>query len=201
VYGTDSTLVNGTATALEPLPAGATPVKLATALGGLSPRTRYYVRAFGRNQSGTGVGNLLEFTTPDVALLQPAVITGSATALSDTSATLNGTAIPGPLPLAVWFEWSPDPTFTLKFNTPEQNFPAGPGAHAFSTRLTMAFPPGITLYFRAVGRNANGLLFGAMQSFITPGSDCSAPSNQVDSVIVPCSAARTGVRKTGTLQR
>jgi hypothetical protein len=146
------------------------------------------------------MGNLLEFTTPDVPLSQPAVITGPVTALSDTSVTFNGTAIPGPLPLAVWFEWSPDSTFNFKFVTPEQNFLAGSGVHAFSARLSMSFPPGITLYYRAAGRNASGLLFGARQSFVTPG-DCSSASNQVNSVIVPCSAARTGVRKTGTVHR
>lgn len=56
-------------------------------MSGLSPGTKYYVKAYAHNSSGYGYGDEVEFTT----VAAPTVTTNPATEVGQTTATLNGT--------------------------------------------------------------------------------------------------------------
>ena len=68
------------------------PVAVANLISSLSPGTTYHYRLVGSNSGGTSLGNDLTFTTSVAA---PVVTTAAASAITATSATLNGTVNPG----------------------------------------------------------------------------------------------------------
>ena len=57
-------------------------------LSELKPNTKYYYRAYARNNAGLAEGDILEFTTAEA--VPPSVVTASASAISQTGATING---------------------------------------------------------------------------------------------------------------
>ena len=69
----------------------------------LLPGTTYYYCAIAQNSFGTSVGAVVSFTTlPNV----PQVSTGSATAVTAASATLNASAYPQGGATTGWFRYS-----------------------------------------------------------------------------------------------
>src|SRR5262249_37412652 len=68
----------------------------------LSPGTTYYYCAIASNVYGTSFGTEQSFTTPAVL---PTISTGSATNLTSTGATLNGTGNPGGADTTAWFRY------------------------------------------------------------------------------------------------
>ena len=63
---------------------------MTAALTGLQPGTRYYDQVVATSVGGTTAGTILSFTT----LAPPAATTQAATAVTDTTATLNGSVNP-----------------------------------------------------------------------------------------------------------
>ena len=89
-YSTDSNLVNSvTTTALASI-TGSTAIMETAALSGLSPNTTYYYQALIRDSSGNFYkGLILSFTTAAQAAT-PTVVTSSATGITGSNVTLNG---------------------------------------------------------------------------------------------------------------
>jgi hypothetical protein len=69
----------------------------------LQPGTTYFYCAVASNALGTSFGQVVSFATQPVA---PSVSTGSVTALTATTATLNGSANPGGGATSAWFRYS-----------------------------------------------------------------------------------------------
>ena len=89
-YATDPNLVNGVTTTSLASITGSTATLETAALTGLSPNTTYYYQALIRDSSGTYYkGLILSFTTAAQAAT-PAVVTSSATGITGTNVTLNG---------------------------------------------------------------------------------------------------------------
>ncbi len=139
--------------------------------GGLSPATTYYFCAVAENAQGTRYGSVLSFTTA----AGPAVTTLAATAVTSSTATLNGNANPRNLASTGWFRYSSINPVTCNdaFGT---RVPATGGTALGSggaivpyTENLTGLTPGTTYYFCAVASNSAGTSTGTVQTFVTPG--------------------------------
>jgi MYXO-CTERM domain-containing protein len=167
VFGTRAPAIGGSV-----LGAGTAAVPYAQAITDLSPGTTYYFCAIASNAAGTGFGSVLSFTTPAA----PAVTTAPATAVSGTTATLNGSANPSLSSTTGWFRYSAfDPgTCDDVFGTRAPavggtGLGAGNAPVAYSQTVN-GLAPDTTYYFCAIASNAGGTSFGSVLSFTTPGA-------------------------------
>ncbi|MEK7212242.1 MAG: hypothetical protein AAB686_01020, partial [Patescibacteria group bacterium] len=96
----------------------------------------------------------------------PAVQTNTANVFQN-SVTLNGSANPNGLDTLAWFEYGTSPSFTLATNA--VSLGNGNSYSSFSQYLSNLLP-NIIYYYRAVARNAVGISYGPMSSFMTSGS-------------------------------
>lgn len=133
----------------------------------LSPGTTYYFRAVAQNSYGTSYGSVLSFTT---AILQtnnlaPFVTTNSATAITRTSANLNGTINPNGSSTNAWFEYGTS-AGSLTDSTGQQNIGSGV-SYAPITLSISNLSNNTVYYFRPVAQNYAGITRGAINSFVT----------------------------------
>ena len=142
-------------------------------LSGLSPGTKYYYCAIASNSYGSGYGTVQTFTTPATG---PTVSTGGASALTRTTATLNGSANPGGDATTAWFRYSTaspgtcNDTFgTRAPSTGGTALGAGSSGASFSQAVS-GLTPATTYYVCAIAANSLGKAWGSVQSFITPSS-------------------------------
>jgi len=157
-----------------------------SALTGLTPRTRYYVRAFATNSVVTSYGEDRPFTT---SATTPSISTSSVTSISFTSATSGGSITSdGGAAVenrgACW-STSSNPTTT---DTCTHD---GTGSGSFASILT-GLSPGVSYHVRAYATNSAGTNYGADRLFSTAAA--TAPSISTSSVtsISSTSATRGG---------
>ena len=94
----------------------------------------------------------------------PSVITGSATAITGSSATLTGTVNPNGQATTYYFDYGKTTTYGSR--TPETS--AGSGSAAVSVTATLASLSRRTVYhYRLVATNASGTAVGAVATFKT----------------------------------
>ena len=166
-FGTRAPLSGGTS-----LGAGTSAVPYSEALTGLASGTTYYYCAIAQNAVGTGFGAVLSFTTTAA----PEVTTELATAVTGTTATLNGTANPNLSAATGWFRFSAaDPgSCNDSFGTraPLSGGTAlGSGSSPVPySRAITGLSSGTTYYYCAIADNSAGTGFGAVLSFTTPAS-------------------------------
>jgi NHL repeat len=114
----------------------------------------------------------------------PDVTTGSATNVTLTSATLNGTVNPSGVALAdCHFDVGTDTSYTLPpvpCSTADGNPIGGPGEipadsneHTVSANIT-GLTPGVAYHFRLAAANANGPNFGSDVALLAPSIDSAA---------------------------
>lgn len=95
----------------------------------------------------------------------PAVTTGAATAVTQTSVKLTGTVKPNNGNTTWHFEYGTTPTFGT--STPEQGpIASGSAAQTVSVDVT-GLTPGTTYYYRAVATNPSGSTWASGKSFTT----------------------------------
>ena len=133
-------------------------------ISGLALSTKYYVRAYAKNASGIGFGEVLEFETLAEALL-PEVSTVEVSNVTSTTATCMGNvASDGGLELTergVCWSLSANPTTS--------------GSHASATDATLGvfevamtgLTPNKTYHVRAYATNAKGTAYGDDLTFTT----------------------------------
>jgi hypothetical protein len=129
---------------------------------GLTAGTKYFVRSYATNASGTGYGPEVTFTTlPPVV---PIVFTSSI-AKGSTSAEGGGeiTGDGGSPIVERGVVWNTSPSPTISLSTKSDG---GAGFGAYSCRIT-GLSPSTTYYVRAYATNATGTGYGAEQSFTT----------------------------------
>ncbi len=159
-WGTDPSLAVSSSLPAETLDAGSGRLTAVATLPGLDNGTTYYFRLAASDGKATRRGPALSFTTLTVA----AVVTGSASAVSSTRATLNGDVDPGGLLATVWFEWGTDPALTGFWSTPEVAVGAGAAPVPVGATVT-GLSAGTTYYYRIVSLNGAGTSRGAITSF------------------------------------
>ncbi len=170
----------------------------------LTPGTTYYYCAIAQNSFGTAFGAIVPFTTPAAP---PSVSTGSASAVTDLTATLNGTANPGGGPTTGWFRYSAtspgscSDTFGTRVpaGTGGSNLGAGIASVAFSQMIT-GLTQGTTYYFCAIASNSAGTTFGSLNSFVTPTAPTvtTSPASGINDTTVTLNGSANPNRDTTT---
>jgi len=161
-YGT--TEAYGSSAPCNPTPAGAEPVATGASVSGLSPSTTYHFRVIATNPTGTSNGTDRTFKT--TASQPPAVVTKPASAVAQTTATLNATVNPEDEPVSECeFEYGATEAYGSSAPcTPSPGSGTSPVAVSASIG---GLSPSTTYHFRIVATTAIGTSHGADASFKT----------------------------------
>jgi hypothetical protein len=159
-YGTTTSY--GTRTSTADAGSGTADVKVSTAIELLTPNTTYHYRVVASNASGTTLGADVSFKTPKPPA--PVVVTGHATNVGQTSATLNGTVNAEGQGTSYVFQYGTSSAYGAQ--TPTANAPAGTKTIVVSAAVG-ALVPNTTYHYRLVATSVNGTTFGHDTSFKT----------------------------------
>ncbi|MBP1644510.1 MAG: family metalloprotease domain protein [Bacteroidetes bacterium] len=126
---------------------------------GLTPNTAYQYRAYATTSLGTVYGTTQSFTT--LAIVPPTVVTSLATAISQNTATLNGTITIGSSTVIVQgFQWKLSNASTWTTITETLN------GNAITHNL-LGLTPNTAYQYRAYATTSLGTVYGTTQNFIT----------------------------------
>jgi uncharacterized repeat protein (TIGR01451 family) len=161
-YGTSRSF--GSFASCSPSPgSGSSAEALSAELAGLKPDTSYYFRVFATNVGGEGRGatGALHTLLPTA----PTVLTGTASALAQTSATLNATVNANSGEVSECrFEYGPTDLYGA--STPCAPLPTGATAEEASG-VAGALGPRTGYHFRIVATNQGGASYGSDRTFTT----------------------------------
>jgi len=147
-----------------------------SSLTGLASGTKYYVRAYATNDSGTEYGPQVEFTT--LAVGEPDLTTGAVSAVTEASATVGGnvTADNGGAITERGLCWSTDENPTVD----DESMAAalGNGTGEFTATIT-SLDMGTPYYVRAYATNSAGTSYGEQVTFNTLLMDADGNSYEV----------------------
>ena len=141
---------------------GATNTAVSRVLTGLIPNTTYHYRAVGVNATGTTSGSDRTFTTTAIV---PTVTTGTASSITENTATLNGTVNANNASTTVTFEYGLTDTYG-NVVTATQSPVTGATTTPVSAPLT-GLVLNTTYHYRVVGVNSVGTSSGADHTFTT----------------------------------
>jgi hypothetical protein len=160
-YGTTTSY--GIKTAEESAGAGSTNEAVAIPVSSLAPGTTYHYKLVAKNEAGTTEGVDRTFTTLSPPG-SPSASTGSASAVGENQATLNGTVNPNGEVTGFFFEWGTSGAYGHS----TQELPAGEDRTAHAEMATLTGLAAATVYhFRVVAKNGSGTIPGADQTFTT----------------------------------
>jgi hypothetical protein len=182
-YG--ATTSYGSKTASVGIGSGTANVDVSATLSGLVPGRTYHYRVVATNSTGTSRGADGVFATA----APPGVVTGAATSVTPTSATLNGTVDPNGRSTTWLFEYGTSISYGSK--TPERSAGSGTSAGSVSAALP-GLVRGTVYHFRLVAISDAGVSRGADRTFSTIG----APAVVTDAAT---SVAPTSARLNGTV--
>jgi uncharacterized protein (TIGR02145 family) len=133
-----------------------------SSITGLTPGTRYYVRAYATNSIGTAYGNELSFTSG--AVVVPTLTTTAASSITTTTAVSGGniTSAGGGTVTAKGVCWglAANPSLT------DSHTEDGTGTGSFTSNIT-GLTDGTTYYVRAYATNSAGTAYGSQITFKT----------------------------------
>ena len=139
---------------------GNTPIPVSSTLAGLKPGALYHYRLLGSSLNGSSYG--ADRTVTALPLL-PTVVTGTASVVTASSATLNGTVDTGGAPLtSCAFEFNNAETLIPCVTLP----PPEGGPVAVSAPVS-GLQPGAVFNYRLLATNAGGSSYAAIQQFTT----------------------------------
>ena len=140
---------------------GNTPGTYTSTIWGLSPKTKYYYRAYATNSEGTGYGYEYSFTTTSYP---PTLTTTAISSITTTSASSGGniTSDGGSNVTTRGICWSSSPNPTT-YNYRTYN---GTGTGAYTSSIS-GLSSGTTYYVRAFATNSGGTAYGNEISFTT----------------------------------
>ncbi len=135
-----------------------------TPVSGLQPDTTYHYRIVATSAAGTLPGNDSAFITPG----PPVAITGSATNMQETQATLGGEVNPlGFGDAEYYFEYGETAAYGIVAPIPHGD--AGSGTSNIVESVNVAkLEPGVTYHFRIMARNSWAIGEGKDETFTTP---------------------------------
>ncbi len=146
-----TTMLYGTSTTPAPI-VGSTPTPITAPLSGLTAGTTYFFKLVATNAHGTSesAGSFTTAAAPPPP--PPAVSTSSATAIEQTTATLNGTVDAQDASTSAHFEWGLDTGYGAITSTSTIEGATPMPITASLTGLTA----GTTYFFKLVASNAHG---------------------------------------------
>ncbi len=166
-YGTTTSY--GTSTSQMSAGSGTTPVPVSAVLAGLTPSTTYHFQLVANNKGGAANGADATFKTSPANSTPtptpaPIVVTGSASDVVDTTATLNATVNPTGSETTFQFEYG----LTSGYGSTTTVTSAGGGFTAVPVSAGLTGLSAGTLYhFRATATNAGGIANGLDSTFTT----------------------------------
>jgi phosphodiesterase/alkaline phosphatase D-like protein len=159
-YGTSTRY--GTRTSARSAGSGTGSVPVSAAVTGLKSGTTYHFRLVASSDSGTTHGS--DHTFAPIA--SPAVTTRPASAIRDTTATLNGAVNPLGQSTNAYFEYGTSTSYGTKSAVKS----LGSGKSSSNVAIGVkGLTPGTTYHFRIVAQNATGTTGGNDQTFSTTG--------------------------------
>ena len=175
-YGTTTSYMN-TVTASPSLVNGNNNNNVSADLSGLTPNTLYHYRIKASNSGGTVYGNDSTFITLPNPL---EVKTNSATNITQTTATLNGTVNPHGVSSTVEFEYGTTESYggTLTASQSPLNGSISVNVSADLTGLT----PNTTYHYRIKASNTDGTSYGADSTFTTRPNPVEVKTNSATSI-------------------
>ena len=153
-YGLATNATYGSQTATVSAGSSTGNVHVSRSLTGLTPATSYHVRIVATSSVGTTYGADVSFNTSAA----PVVITGAATDLTSSSATLNGVVNPEALATKWYLQYGL--TTSYGSETATKNLVASPNSTNVSAGITK-LASNATYHFRLVATNGAGTSFGA----------------------------------------
>jgi hypothetical protein len=156
-YGTSTSY--GTKTAAASAGSGTSSQAVSASLSSLKPGTTYHYRFVATSSAGTGHGADGILTTSAV----PAAVTGNASAVASTSATLNGTVDPSGRATTWYFEYGTSTGYGTK--TPVKDAGSAAGVTSVSAPVT-GLKTGQTYHFRLVATSDAGTARGSDHTFV-----------------------------------
>ena len=168
-YGKTTGLGNNTA--ITGAGSASSKSSVSASLSGLDPSTTYYFRIDTQNQFGTVNGSILNFQTSGpvtASPAQPTVNTQSATSVTASGATLNGTINPNGADTKYWFEYSTDSQLGSALLKKTEEFSVGGGTTpAAANSIVSLLKSNTTYYVRLVAQNVKGTVRGNKLTFKT----------------------------------
>jgi phosphodiesterase/alkaline phosphatase D-like protein len=182
-YGTSTSY--GSKTGSTSVGNGTSDATVAKAVNGLKPGTAYHFRLVATSDAGTSRGSDATFTTQTV----PTVVTGAATAVGASQATVAGTVNPNGRSTSWYVEYGPSTSYGSR--TSSRSAGSGTTPVAVSTTLT-GLQSGVPFHYRLVASNSLGTARGADAVFTTIGPPAVATGRLVFAALAPTSARVTG---------
>lgn len=135
-------------------------------LTGLTPDTTYHTRIVATNAGDTTNGNDTLLVTPVPPPSPPSVVTGSASGISTTGATLNGTVNPNGNDVTdCHFEYGTDTSYGR--SAPCSALPGSGSSPVTVSAVLTGLTPGTPYHFRLAGANVGGTGTGSDATFRT----------------------------------
>jgi Purple acid Phosphatase, N-terminal domain len=197
-YGTSTSY--GTKTANASAGSGTANTAVSASLTGLTPGTTYHYRVVATNSSGTARGSDGIFTTS----AGPVAVTGPATSVTTTSATLNGTVDPNGRATTWFFEYGTSTSYGS--TTAERNAGAGTSTTGVAAPVS-GLTRGRLYHYRLVATSDAGTSRGADQTFSTttaptavtgPASSIGLTSAKLNGTVTPNGQATSWYFEYGT---
>jgi hypothetical protein len=142
--------------------AGAANVQVSAELTGLAPGTTYHYRLVATSGAGTTRGGDGVFTT----LSAPVAVTGAASRVTPTAATLSGSVDPNGRVTTWFFEYGTSTAYGSRTRLTSAG--SGTAARSVSSRLA-GLAPGHVFHYRLVATSDAGTSRGANRTFATTG--------------------------------
>ncbi len=185
-YGTSNSYGNTVSASQSPVN-GSSNVNVSANISGLTPNTLYHFRVKAANSSGTVYGADSTFKTlPN----KPAVTTSSASSITQTAATLNGTVNPNGVNTTVQFDYGTSDSYgstAVAIQSPVN------GSNNVNVSANISgLTPNTLYHFRVEAANSAGTVYSADSTFTTP------PIN-VNQAVATTSSALSITQTTATL--
>jgi hypothetical protein len=148
-------------------------------VSGLEPGTTYHYAVVATNAGGSTYGPDETFTTP--AATPPVVSTGSASGVSQNGASISGTVDPQGVPTSYEWDIGTDTTYGTRISG-EVGSSSEP--QALSLGL-LGLAAGRIYHYRLVATNTYGTVYGADETFATPGVPTALLASPVGAPLVP----------------
>ncbi len=142
---------------------GSSATSVSKTVNGLKAGTTYHFRLVATSDAGASTGGDQAFTTQSA----PTVITGQASAVGPTSATVGGSVNPNGASATWYVEYGTSTSYGSK--TSSRSAGAGTAVQAVTDAVSK-LTPGVTYHFRLVASNSLGTTRGADATFQTTGA-------------------------------
>ncbi len=152
-YGLSTDAAFGSQTASKSAGAGTADLSVSGSLAGLAPATSYHYRVVASSSAGTSYGGVGTFNTTAA----PAVVTGPASHVTSTSATLNATVNPEGISTNWFFQFGV--TTSYGSTTSSRLLAAGPSDVAVSYGVANLSAQA-TYHYRVVAKSSAGTTYG-----------------------------------------